>query len=326
MNDLAEEPKPGQGLDILEHLYVILDNIWVIVSITAMAAGLSLVHYSRLPNLYTANAQILVEKLDSAPKEVRDMASSFSYSTKSDDDYYGTQIAILTGRKISGMVWEALGPGAAGYTIQASRVPKTRILVLSVTHSKADMAAKIANKYSEIFVRESTSEQQFVGQQLLKLIPDEAELEKDMDVLGTLPAGGTSSIFNKKEYAESLQSVMNDPVVSKMRSEKLEIQASLVELSQRYKPNHPSIKDLNERLTYVDSELKGRMQRILNNIRANLAGEARITNIKVLEEALPPSLPSSPSGTSRRRSRSCSGRSSSPSSSCRTWNGCSGAG
>jgi len=290
LSEFVEEDKPGNNLDIFEYLNVILDNVWVIVSITALGAALSLVYFARLPNLYTANAQILVEKLENAPKEVRDMAPSFS----GDDDYYGTQIAILTGRKISGMVGTELGPEAVGAKIQARRIPKTRILSLSVTHRKADLAAKVANKYSEIFVRESTGEQQFMGQQVLKLIPDEAELEKDMDMLGTLPDAGAPSIFNKKEYAESLQSVMNDPVVSKMRSEKLEIRANLVELSQRYKPSHPSIKDLNERLAYVDTELKNRMQKILNNIRANLAGEARITNVKVLEEAVPPSIPSSP--------------------------------
>ncbi len=282
----ADDPHANDWAD---YSRIILANIWLILAVTSLFCLGSIVYFSSLPNLYTASVQILVEKVEETQKSSQSMLMP---NFKGEEDYYGTQVAILTGRKISGRVAEELNPVPV-YSLSARRLVKTRILQLLVTQRDPVWAAKIANKFAEIYVRESNSEQLFIGQQMLKLIPEEVETEGRKLISET---GHLEELqgFNKQEYAESLTAIMNDPVIRRMQNEKVEAQSQLIALSQRYKPSHPWIKERADRLAYVDNELKDRTRRILNNIRANLSGANKITNIKVLEEAIPPREPSYP--------------------------------
>jgi capsular exopolysaccharide synthesis family protein len=132
-----------------------------------------------------------------------------------------------------------------------------------------------------------------MSKQMLKLIPEIDEGSPVSAQVDTQVSSGASQ-FNKREFAESLSSVTGDDVIKKMRSERLEIQSQLTQLSQRYKPEHPSIRQLKDRMVYVENELKERTDKIVNNVRANLAGDIKITNVRVIEEALPPLKPSKP--------------------------------
>lgn len=287
--DTFAENRPATT-DIHEILYVVLEGKWIILSITAIAMLCSIIYFSSKPNLYTASVQILVEKVDQSPQSYQQMMMP---SFRGEEDYYGTQIAILTGRKVGLTVAEELEIVSRDYELDAHRVRGTRILSLSVTHKNPELAATIANKYAEIFIREQSQRETFMSKQILKLIPEKigegsAVLESEM------AAEGSASQFNKREFAESLSSVTGDPVIQKMRNQKLDIESQLTQLTQRYKPEHPSIRELKDRLVYVETELKERMEKIVNNVRANLAGDIKITNVRVIEEALPPSKPSKP--------------------------------
>ncbi len=291
MQGFEKDPLNDQqdGGDASEHLRTILANIWLILAVTALFCLASVVYHSRLPNMYTAGAQILVEKVD-VPKSSQEMMMP---SFRGEEDYYGTQLAILTGRKVAAIVAKELEP-IPPYAITARRLPKTRIIALSVTQRDPEWAAKIANKFAEVYVREGNREQLFIGEQILKLIPEEDMDSKDVELIQQAGSMEQVKQFNKKEYAESLSAITNDPVIQRLRNEKLEIQSRISEMSQRYKPNHPNVRDLQERLQYVENELKERTRRILSNIRATLGGESRISNVKILEEAYPPGIPSSP--------------------------------
>ncbi len=248
---------------------------------------MSTIYFSTLPNLYTATAQILVER--ARPAQQSSSQAIFMPNYRSEDDYYGTQIAILTGRKIQEKVAEKfpIDPSKEKYRTRASRLRATRIIALSVTYKNPKMAADIANQFAEFFVQENANEDLYITEQILKLIPEKIDLEEKQ------PAEGTSE-FSKQEYVESFSSVMEDPVVQKMRTEKIELGAKLNEYSQRYKPMHPVMVELNERLKYVDNEIKDRTSKIVTNLRAGLSGKIKINNVRILEAASPPRKPSDP--------------------------------
>ena len=283
----SQRPAPSEASDFAEYWRIVVGNLRTILAITAVGTLLSSIYFSTRPNLYTATVQILVER--ARPTQQASSQAIFMPNYRSEDDYYGTQIAILTGRKIQEKVVKKfqIDPLKEKYRTRATRLRATRIIAFSVTHKNPKMAADIANQFAEFFVQENANEDLYVTEQILKLIPEKMDLDEKQTAEGT-------SEFNKKEYVESFASVMEDPVVQKMRTEKIELGAKLNEYSQRYKPLHPVMAELTERLKYVDNEIKDRTSKIVTNLRAGLSGKIKINNVRILELASPPLKPSEP--------------------------------
>ena len=268
---------------------VIVGHLRLVLAITVAGMICAIVYFAYVPNMYTANTKILAEKTESGQQ--RPYPEMMMPQVSADEQYYGTQVSILTGQPIREKVAAALGAIPGPYELEAKRMKNTRIILLSITHGDPEWAAKIANKFAEIYVRESTKESQFISRQVLDLIPSEQELVEGKGI-----SGGNSSGFDKQEFAGSL-AASRDPDLEKLRSEKLALESQRKELSQRYLPQHPSIRELIERLTYLDAEIKQRVQKIVSNLRASLGGEIKITNIRVLEVAAVPTKPSKPNRT-----------------------------
>ncbi|MCG3175514.1 MAG: Tyrosine-protein kinase etk [Candidatus Omnitrophica bacterium] len=279
---LSQEPL---GLDsspvsaLADYWRIILGNIRLVLLITCGVMALSVVRHSMMPNKYAATANILVEKTDQRSKSYDEVIMP---SFRGEEDYYGTQIAILTGRKIRQAVSEELKL-QSGYSVEARRVRGTRIISVSATHTDPQMSAAIANKIAEVYIRQSGEESLFISKQLLELFPDEYG-----------PTADKKDGFNRQEFVENLSSVGNDPIVSKLRGQKLEVEVQLKELSQRYRSEHPQIKELSERLSFIEAEMAQRIQSITTNVKASLKGEIKISNVRVLEEAQVPRRPSAP--------------------------------
>src|SRR3989338_6832303 len=272
--------------ELYDNWLTLYSKRWFVLFVTAAALIGFTLYYSQKPNVYTAQARILVENVEQVPKTAQDMMAPVLPS-QTGEDYYGTQIAILTGRKTRTLVAAEVGP-IPGYDISAGLERDTRILSLICKHRDPIMAADIANKFAEVYVRESSRESLFISQQILKWIPEDIE---NWDSKQSLE--GLSNV-DKQAFSESLLSVMGDPEVQKLRTDKLEARSKLQALSQRYLPGHPEMKLLSERLEYIDGQLKQRTKTLLDLVRANLAGKINITNVRVLEEAMPPSRPSEP--------------------------------
>ena len=281
--------------DYSELLHTLLHSKKIIVSVTGIIMMCSVLYFASKSNLYTASIKIIVEKTDKdTPRSSQDMVMP---TFRGEEDYYGTQIAILTGRKIVEQVAREI-PEARKAEVSAKRVRGTRIITLSVVYRDPELAAKICNKYGEVYVRESARESLFMSQQILSLIPEDLEaLGKDSAQTAQAADAMEQQLgkkFNRREFAESLSNVASDPIIQRLRQKRIELDSKVADLSQRYKSEHPVLKQAQEQLNYANAEIRDRTNTILNNLKANLAGEINITNIRVLEEALPPRNPSSP--------------------------------
>ena len=280
--------------DYSELIHTLLQSKRIIVAVTGMVMMCSVLYFSSKPNLYTASIQIIVEKTDrefSRPSKDTRMPSFYGQ-----EDYYGTQIAVLEGSTIASMVAEEL-PEIKGkkYQVIVKRKRGTQIISLSVVYTDPMIAARISNKFGEVFVRESAKEGLYLSKQILGLIPDDLDSATVPAITDkAAQAMGRFGKFDKKEFAESLGSVASDPIVVNLRAKKLDLESRVAELSQRYKSEHPLLKQAQEQLNYANTELEERTNTILNNLKANLAGEINITNVRVLEEAFPPRNPSAP--------------------------------
>ncbi|HTL70705.1 MAG TPA: Wzz/FepE/Etk N-terminal domain-containing protein, partial [Candidatus Eisenbacteria bacterium] len=230
-NFSKEDPTP---IDWSEYWRLFLANFWIVVSITGIVFLGALLYYSSRPNVYTADVQILVERVENLPRSSQELVTTPAF--QGEEDYYGTQIAILTGRKVRERVASEL-PDIPPYQVAARRLIKTRIISLWVNQRDPVWAARIANKFAQVYLSASNEEQLFIGKQILNMIPEEkpsmdseeAALLKDTDSMEEMAK------FNKKEYAESLLAITNDPIIQRLRNQKLDIESGMAELMQRYK-------------------------------------------------------------------------------------------
>src|SRR5687767_5790743 len=79
----------------IEYFSIIREHLAVVLAMTGIVVLCATVYYSTLPNLYTANVQILVERID--PNSLKSSQEGLMVPTfKGEEDYYGTQLAILT--------------------------------------------------------------------------------------------------------------------------------------------------------------------------------------------------------------------------------------
>lgn len=276
--------------ELMENWLTLVSKRWmVLISTAVIAVGLTL-YYAQLPDLYEAETKILVEHVEQVPKTEQDMVVSTA-PANTEEDYYGTQIAIISGRKMAETVEQELGEPVQ-YSINVKRIRDTRIIALSCKSADPETAARVANKFAEVFVRESSREGLYVTQQILQWIPDDIETLENKEAMDRISSGLTG--VNKKAFAESFSTIAQDTEIQKLRSDKMSIQTQLHDLSQRYRPEYPEMVELSQRLNYVENQLKQHIKTKLDLMKANLAGKLNITNIRVLEEAVTPSAPAEP--------------------------------
>ncbi len=273
--------------DLHEYLQILIDYRWLITAVTLAVFIISTVYWSLQPNYYSAQVKILVERVGDQPRAKHELMVPTEDS--GEESYYGTQIEILYGRKIASIVNAELGQLGSTYSINVEQIRGSRILRLTVTSGDPQVSSKVANKYAEVYVRESTKEGLYFTQQILKYLPEDSELAKSQDNSNQAQGG-----FDKAQYAESLTDVADDSAIQKLKSEKLDLESKLSELSTRYKPSHPALIELKEKLEKINEQLNSRMKKILTNVRANLSGEVSVTNVRILEEAQTPGRPSGP--------------------------------
>ncbi len=277
---------PSEINELSELWQIVFGYRWTVLAITGIVFLISTIYFSILPNVYTGEAKLLIEGMNEKQKPFEETQMAMYLGT---DEYLNTQIAILTGRNIRETVRKELNLSEKyRFKVQAGQVRGSQIISLRIEDGDPELAAKIANKFYEDYLLQVTQQNLFMPQQFLKLLPgneDSSEKGAEPEILKGV---------SKKEYAESLRSVSRDPLIQKLKNDQLDVEAQLKEYSQRYKPKHPVMKELNEKLVYLNASMEDRVRQIVNGLRANASGEFQITNIKLIEEAIPAKAPSGP--------------------------------
>lgn len=276
-----------------EYGHLILENFKIVLAASLVCAFAVFLYYSRVPNMYSANVQLLVEKVDKKAGKVYEQVIADT-SGASDEEYYGTQLAILTGSKYKKIAVEELGIPKARFRVVADRQKGTRILNLRIMYTDPKIAADIANKFAHIYIRESSRQNRFVSEQILKLLPSENEIKAESSQDKGLEGDEDIDAGKRMRFAEIASGVMSDPTLQQLQQEQRSIESQLQELSRVYKPQYPLIKQLTARLEVIKSSVAEQKKILVERLRANLAGEFSVDNIRILERAYPASRPSEP--------------------------------
>jgi len=291
------------GFDLELLWKIIQKQRWFIFTVAAIAFAVSTIYAFRLPNIYTARTKILIEHIDQSAYQNPEMLKP---EAEFGPMYYQTRIEVLKSRHILDQAAESLNlvehyqksykhmrtneeaARLLADKINAQIVRGTQIIELSVKDIDPQWAARIADGVTEAFIRESWKERFFVSDQLLKWFPKEGELLKENSAISQLKK------LDKEEAITSLPSVLRDPVLSNIKQDRLKVDAELKELSKRYTPEHPKMKELLARADYLESEMKSQIEKILSGLKSGLAGEFSISNAKIVENAAIPNRPSEP--------------------------------
>lgn len=292
----------NESLDFSNLLKILKLKRWFILTVTIAVFAVSVIYVFRLPNIYVAKSTILVEMLDDTPLKYEEMMTPAS----SENTFYRTQLELLTSESLLGQTVDDLdlfshykqfypklvyvedAVHLLRKNIQVQILRSTRIIKLEVTDRNPEMAAQIANQLSENFVKESLRTRLFISDQLLKWFPEQAKTLKENSPISQLQQ------MSSQEINSSLPSVMRDPVVNKIKEERIALDSEIREQSRRYTPEHPQMKGLIERAKYLESELKLQTERIVRGLKAGLAGQFNVSNIRVVDKAIPPKVPAGP--------------------------------
>lgn len=275
---------------------------WFILTFVAIIILVSVIHVWRLPDIYTASTTILVESNMQSPVAYEEMLIPNS----TENVYFETQIAILKSNMLLADTANQLelsahyrqrnrGIRTIGQTVRTLRrnlhvrlLRGSRIIEIKVDDTSPEMAARIANQLVENYMKESYRARLFVSDQLLKWFPEQAEALKKNSPMAQLRK------LESENVNDSLPSVMRDPVLTMIKQERVTLDAQIRELSSRYTAEHPMMKELTSRAQFLDSEMKVQTAKIVAGLKASLAGQFNVTNMKVVDVAEPPKAPSGP--------------------------------
>lgn len=275
---------------------------WFIFTIAAVTLALSTIYVLRLPNVYTARTKILVQSMDQSAFQNPEMLKPRDQYGMM---YYQTRAEVLKSRHILEQAAEQLNlkeyyhvdanQKAASFLrsfIHVEILRDTQIIQLTVTHRDPEMAQKIANTVSEVFVRESWRERLFISDQLLKWFPTAGKTLEKSSAISQLQE------LDKESAVMSLPSILQDPVVSRIKQDRLAADSEIQELSRRYTEKHPKMKELRARADYLESQMNAQIEKVIAGLKSGLAGEFSVSNVKVIDDA---TLPAKPSGPPRLR-------------------------
>lgn len=298
-----QQPLKNESIDWEMGWQSLYRRRWLILTVTGIVFCLSILITTTLPDQYTAQTSILVERVDGSALHYKEVLLP---SGEQGPGYYETKVALLKSRPILERTVEELklvehyhkknrrvkslqdAVKILQKRIHANVLGRTQIIRVDIQDLDPEMAAAIANSLSELFVRESWRERFFISDQLLKWFPSKAKTLQNTSPIQQLQK------LEKEDVISSLPSVMQDPVVNGIKEDRMRVDVEIRELSRRYTDEHPKMKELHARADALENEMKGQIEKIVGGLKAGLAGQFSANNIKIVENATAPTKPSGP--------------------------------
>jgi len=301
---ISEEKKET----FVEYINIFLKRKEIVATFFIMTIVLSAIYYYRQPNIYEAASQILIGKEMPSLVTSTEVAAAGIGEGRYDrgyDDYLETQFFIIKSKPIMQTLLEQLelvkkydyfaAEESKGDVIErlqemikVGRQENTQIISISVNFTDPKLCAQMANVLTDLYIKQNVATKLYFSNEILKWFPEESDKIKMQTVYGQLQE------LSKKDVVESLPSVANDPIIRELKARKASLESEITSLATRYKEKHPVVLKLKEDLKYVDDKIQIETQKVVDNLRAELAGKLQLSNIRVLQYAEVPEKPVGP--------------------------------
>lgn len=269
-------------LDFDAIIGVVLRRRWVIAATTLVCFVAALIRLSTQPPVYRAQALVHIER-------ERDSASFSQNSNlveRSKDDYYQTQYRLLTSYSLVERLHKSLdldadpefGNPDGVITLQGAvsvnPVAGTRLVYVNVDSLSAKRAMEIANKLAELFVTQNLENQLFISQEVLRALQ-------------------SGPMTGRKAY-EMLPAIVNNKLIQELKSQEVQLQTQIGEISQRYTEKHPTVTSLRSQLNLLQTRINEEIERAVASLKTELSGQLKGNNARVVDPARLPRAPIRP--------------------------------
>jgi len=274
------QPAAEEELD-LRYLWQVVRRRKQIIAAVALVttAAAVIAVFARKP-VYRADALVLIEKVGQNTLDIEGVKVE-----SNQEDYYQTQYEIIKSRSLAEKVVADLGlahsPEFAGKepavrlqkAIRVTPVRRTRLVQVSAESADPVVAAKIANRLAERYVENNRENRINLSKSLLKSIDAQNASSASM---------------------ESLPVVVESQLIQKMKGNLADLTAQWAEMSRKYQPVHPKMKQLKARVDDTMANIDKEVRHIVESLRIQLSGEFQGNNVRIVDQALVPDQPVRP--------------------------------
>ncbi len=291
--------------DYKYYFQLVKNNFNLIITFLIIGVSLSIIQVSRLPNQYTASAQILLERTRSqgggAGGQLAQMAPDIWA-----EDYYNTQKEIMLGTTVLRQVVDELKlmeyfhttdvDSAVGRTrgyLRVTRIRESRLFNIIATSPNPEFSMNLANAVARAYVRKNFEDLLYFSKELLSWVPKDGQ-----EVVTVEDPFGKVKQVSRKELMKMLPSVQTDPTVRALQEKKSTLQAELTTLLKQYKEKHPLVVKAQASLRFLEDSIEAEKQRVIESLKEQAEGKMQVSNARIVEEA---TLPKGPSGPARQK-------------------------
>lgn len=256
---------------------------WTVVGTAALSVLLSGAYVFTAVPIFSSTAMVLIEKEEKG----RPLGEAPVSESKA-DDYYQTQYRLLKSRSLLKKVHELLelekipefaggGPGALAAAVQIAPIPRSRLVNVSAESRDPELAARIANTLSEVYVAQNLENKLFISKEILQALQSEPTAAEDLE-----------------ERFHSLPAVVNNGLIQELKGRFAALEARWGDLSGRYTDEHPERIRLRSEMAALRARIREETGRAVKGMKAELSGHLLGNNVRIVDRAEPPSLPSRP--------------------------------
>ncbi len=301
-----------EEIDLRYYIGLLKRHYKLLLSAAVIAASLALIYAFKLPNIYQAENQLLINKNPDATPYAEFKGADNASATEA--VYYNTQIEILKSpefirKAIKGYnLLDALlenrktkikrelpeeekikiGTSIVKGGLSIQRVKDTRIFTLSYRSTNPLLCKEVVNSMAQAYVKQQVEEKLYIPQELLQFFPEDADKIQVQTPYGQLQQ------VSREDVAKTLPSVVNDPLIRQLQAKAAEAEAKLLNLRETYKPKHPKVVEAKSSLKFIRDRIKIETENIIRNLKTTLTSQLQVSNVRILKEATVPEVPIGP--------------------------------
>ena len=289
-----------EGFDLKKYLFLIFKKRWIFISILSVVMVFDIIYTFKQTPMYRATSLIMIEKVSSGYLASRSAREEVVPRTE-EPDYYNTQYEILKSRMLAKRVSKKLDlksnedfakyefpENALAKMIRVEPLRNSRLLKLSVDYKDPVMATTLANTFATSYIEQNIESLLFMSKEILKAFPEDAKEVERHTIYGQLKD------ISQQDAIDTLPSVVNNTLLQSMKSERVNLDKDLVDLTKRYKDRHPKIIAVRTKLKFINDTIALETDKVVSSIKADLAGRLQANNIRVIDYAEVPRKPVSP--------------------------------
>lgn len=160
-------------------------------------------------------------------------------------------------------------------------VPDTGLISISFMDQSPEMAARLSDVHTRVFIRKNLQEQRLASQRALdwlkkQIREQKLKVEISRRKINEYKYNQLAKLSSDEKDIFLLPEITQDPVIQNLRGQLTRHRTNKIELAAKYGPKHPKIVEIETSIKKLEKELITEMEHVRSTIRAELDRTATI--------------------------------------------------